>query len=433
MRHSEHLKVAIDAQITPGVTGGVAQATLGLINALRQLIDGPEEYYVIVQSQKQSNWLKPFIGTNQQLIVKPQSPGYSMADLTKRALRPLARFIRKSMSMRSQHWPEVSVSNGFYESLGCDVLHFPHQGFILCAMPTIYNPHDLQHSHYPQFFTTSQLACRETVYSAGCRFSRTVVVASQWVKDDIMRQYQISPDKLQVIPWGAPTQIYSEPSKESLSITKAKYHLNQPFAFFPAVTWPHKNHIRLLEAIAHLRDDQGLAIHLVCTGSLYEPFWPSIKNRIDELKLWPQVKFLGFVPEEDLRLIYQLSQLLIMPTLFESDSFPIYEAWLEGTPVVCSNVTSLPDQVMDAALLFDPNHVESIANAIAKVTMEVELRRELRKRGYLRLKDFDWERTGKAYRAVYRRVAGRPLNDEDRWILRWDWMLEPKREKGVYS
>jgi glycosyltransferase involved in cell wall biosynthesis len=318
------------------------------------------------------------------------------------------------------------VSDGFYESLGCDVLHFVHQGFVLCALPTIYNPHDLQHLHYPQFFSVSNLAWRETIYPAGCRFAETVAVASQWIKDDITRHYGVSPHKIQVIPWGPPTVAYPEPSEENLTAVKLRYQLQRPFAFYPAVTWPHKNHLRLLEALARLRDERGLVVRLVCTGSRDERFWADIERRVEELALRTQVKFLGFVPEADLRAIYQLSEFVVMPTLFESDSFPVYEAWLEGIPVTCSNVTSLPDQVKDAALIFDPKDVEDMTDAIAQMATNTELRQTLCKRGHQRLSDFDWTRTGKAYRAVYRRAAGHSLSKEDQRLLRWDWMRQPQ-------
>jgi glycosyltransferase involved in cell wall biosynthesis len=120
-----------------------------------------------------------------------------------------------------------------------------------------------------------------------------------------------------------------------------------------------------------------------------------------------------------------------MPSLFESDSSPIYEAWLEGTPIVCSNVTSLPVQVMDAAILFDPYDPESIANAMRRVATDSSLRHDLTAYGYLRVKDYDWNRTAKAYRAVYRRAAGRLLSEEDRWLLEWDWMERPMRLVGA--
>jgi hypothetical protein len=104
--------------------------------------------------------------------------------------------------------------------------------------------------------------------------------------------------------------------------------------------------------------------------------------------------------------------------LFEADSCPVYEAWSEGVPVASSNHTAMPDQVGDAGLLFDAISVTAIADALQKMTMDDRLRHDLVNRGYRRVKDFDWTRTAKAYRAVYRRAAGVPLDDEDRWLCR---------------
>jgi glycosyltransferase involved in cell wall biosynthesis len=182
------------------------------------------------------------------------------------------------------------------------------------------------------------------------------------------------------------------------------------------VTWQHKNHLRLLEALALLRDERDLVVRLVCTGSTYA-FWPAIERRIKELNLESQVKFLGFVPEEELRALYRLSQFLIMPTLFEASSLPIFEAWFEGVAVASSNVTALPEQVLDAALMFDPTDTRSIANAIEEISSSAALRQELIDRGYRRLADFDCERTARMYRAVYRRAANYPLTPEDRRLL----------------
>jgi glycosyltransferase involved in cell wall biosynthesis len=233
-----------------------------------------------------------------------------------------------------------------------------------------------------------------------------------------------------VIPEGPPTQSIAAPSTQEQAAVLKKFELQQPFAIYPAVTWEHKNHIRLLEALAHLRDVRGLNIRLVCTGSQYS-FWPQIKRRISELNLEPQIKFLGFVTEPDLRALYRLSQFLVMPTLFEAISLPIFEAWLEGVPVTCSDATALPEQVLDAALKFDPESIQSIANAVEQLAVNEKLRAELRTRGAQRLLDFDCERTARAYRAVYRRAARRPLSEDDRHLLNWNWMQRPIPELAV--
>jgi glycosyltransferase involved in cell wall biosynthesis len=139
------------------------------------------------------------------------------------------------------------------------------------------------------------------------------------------------------------------------------------------------------------------------------------------------VKFLGFVPESDLRALYRLSQFLVLPTLFEADSCPVHEAWVEGVAVASSDATAMPDQINDAGLLFDPYDVSSIADALEQMSTNASLRDELCRRGSLRVMDFDWARTAEAYRAVYRRAAKRTLSDDDRSLLEWDWMRDPRR------
>ena len=424
------LKIAINAQFLPNTGGGGAEYVLiSLIHALGQLKDEQEEY-IIIGPRQDFEWLKPYIGPNQRIVRGSKPPQTS----TGRILGPLRPLAAKSRNLLQQllgiskTWPEVPMSDGFYENLGCDVIHFPSQDFIVCALPTIYNPHDLQHLHFPQFFTPSRIAWRETVYPAGCHFARTVAAASQWVKQDIVEHYHVNPNKVQVIPWAPPTKAYPEPNSDTLDSVQRKYGLETPFALYPSMTWEHKNHIRLLEAIALLRNRNGLNINLVCTGHKNN-FYPHIEERLLELNLQDQVKFLGLVPPQDLRALYRLAQFVVIPTLFEAASGPLYEAWQEGTPAACSTVTSLPEQAGDAALLFDPLSVDAIADAVAKMATNPGLREDLRRRGAKRLQDFSWERTAKAYRAVYRRAAGYPLSDEDKWLLSWDWMREPQRKK----
>jgi glycosyltransferase involved in cell wall biosynthesis len=421
-------------------TEGKSQALMGLIHALGKLDDGPEQYTLVVQSPQLMDWLEPYCGPNQHIVVHQylgeRSGAYhanghrvSVTNLLKAVLaplRPVTRYVQHLLSP-PRNWPEIPVSDGFVESGGFDVVHFPQQWFMLCNLPSIYNPHDLQHLIHPQYLSQVALTSTEVFTSAGCRYAHTVVVGTQWVKNDVIRRYGIDPDKLQIIPWASPTQFYKEPNAEHLATVIQKYQLERPFGIYPANTWMHKNHVRLLEAVAYLRDTQGLIIRLVCTGGLLEKFWPRIEARMHELNLTSQVRFLGTVPDQDLRALYRLSQFLVLPTFYEADSNPIHEAWFEDVPVASSNVTALPDQVKDAGILFDPKDVRAIADAIGRLATDDALREELRQRGRRRAKDFSWERTAKAYRAVYRRAGDFPLTEEDRWLLQWDWLREPHR------
>jgi glycosyltransferase involved in cell wall biosynthesis len=403
------LRIALAAPVTPGRSGGLASAVSSLVQSLGALNDGAEHYRIIVDGQEQYDWLRPFVGPSQQIVVKPRP----RKDRWLRAFRPAIKKLQQALSP-PRYWPEVPMSDGFYESLGCDLIHFPTQAFTLCGMRTVYNPIDLQHLHYPEFFDAWTLASRETTYRAGCHFAQALIVNSEWIAADIVKQYRVEPAKIHVIPEAPTAAEAAEPSADDLVRLRAKYGLEPGFVFYPAVTWPHKNHVRLLEALAALRDRSGVRLPLVCTGSRFEPFWPQIAERMQQLSLESQVKFLGFVSAQDLRGLYRLASCLVLPSLFEANSLPIFEAWREGTPVVCSHDTALPEQLGDAGLLIDPRDAHAIAEALSVVTTNARVADALRAKGRRRLESFTWERTARAYRDVYRGVAGRAQTDNNR-------------------
>jgi glycosyltransferase involved in cell wall biosynthesis len=433
----ERLRVAINAQLKPDSGAGGVVTVLRALAALASLEDGPEGY-VFVGPHDEPEWLRSILPPRQTIVRGPAPAVWSPGRLEpfKRALgplRPAARGIRRLINATVQT-TEVAASEftslksfappppkSFYEGLGCDVIHFPFQSYEPCGLPTIYNPHDLQHLHYPEFFTPSEIDRRENLYPAACRAAHKVVVASEFVKRDVVGRYGIDPRKVQVIPW-APPPLPELPIAGDFSTLRRKYGLSErPFALYPAMTWEHKNHVRLLDALALLRDRDGLELRFVFTGYKTD-FWPRVECRMNELGLGGQVNFLGMVPREELSALYRAAQFVFIPTLFEAASAPLYEAWQHGTPVACSSVTSLPEQAAGAALLFDPFDVETIARALARMATEESLRDELRRQGVYRLDDFSLERTAKAYRAVYRQAAGRRLDEEDRQLLGWDWM-----------
>lgn len=428
--------MAINAQLRPGTgAGGVETVLIELVTALARL-DGPEEY-IFIGHWRETDWLKPYLGANQRIVPGPREPrlaGIPLETLYRatKPLRPLTRVLSR-LILRSATEPyrrAVPISDGFYESLGCAVVHFPFQSFVSCALPCVYNPHDLQHLHLPQFFPPEVIAWREALYRAACRQARTVVVASQWTRQDVIKHYDVNPDKVQVIPWALPSHTRREMTASELDSVREKYDLKEPFALYPAATWEHKNHLRLLEALALLRERDGLKVNLICTGYQTD-FWPRIERRLRELRLERQAKFLGAIPLADLEAVYRLSLFVVIPTLFEAASAPLFEAWRDGIPVACSAVTALPEQAGGGALLFDPTSVESIAAAILAMEKDADLRQDLRRRAAQRAQNFSQERTGKAYRAVYRRAAGLNLNEEDERLLGWDWMREPFKKGQV--
>ncbi len=423
---TKSLKVLINAQLVPGGgSGGVEQFLAGLVHALGCLTDNDEQYILITHPQY-PDWVKPHVGPNQRIVAAPQRK-LGRLDRAKQLLGPLLppadklwHATRRLLSHGSGgHDPVVPESNGFLESLGGDVIHFPFQQFTRCRLPAIYNPHDLKHLHFPQFYSSAVIRWRETVYRAACDHAQAVASESHAVKEDLVKQYGLDSHKIFVVKWGSPTVFYDEVRNEDLLKIRHKFGLPERFAFYPAQTWPHKNHVRLLEAFSLLRDRYRVCLNLVCTG-VKNDHWPCIERRIRELKLRKQVFFLGYVSSAELRALYHLAQLLVFPSLFEGGGFPVVEGLQEGVPVICSEIPPLREYGGDAVLTFDPHSVDSIAASLARISRDEDLRAELRMRGSRRIRMFTWERTAKAYRALYRKVARFPLSEEDVVLLAGD-------------
>ncbi len=413
------MRVVINAQMLPGLGGGTEQYLVGLVYGLGRLSDGPEEY-ILIGHWRDSEWLRPYLGPNQRIVRGKPDQRERVKELL-RPLLPAARTLRRLARrlISGHHTPLPSVihdSDGFYESFGGDVIHFPFQIFVRCAIPSIYNPHDLQHVHLPEFFTEEQITCRELGYRKACEHARAVVATSRAVKEDLVHSYGLEPAKITVIPVGAPTVLYESPTQQLLGEVRQKYKLPERFALYPGQTWPHKNHQRLLEAVHQLRERHGILLNLVCTGRKND-FWSTLHDQILKRNLSGQVHFLGYLDGSELRALYRLSQFVVFPSLFEAGSFPVLEAFHESVPVACSAIPPLQEYGGDAVLQFDPRSVESIVHALLRLLSDSTLRSTLRSRGQERIRFFTWERTGRAYRALYRKIAGRALSEEDRQLL----------------
>lgn len=414
MSHKKPLHIGILADMAPGKgAGGVSTVISGLVSALGML-EGAHERYSIFTSDEFAPELRKRAAGNQRVIVRPPTPRRPLIQRSlRRILRPLKRaVIVNALGTAPRQTPTFNISDGFVESFKCDVVHIPYQWFTLYAAPTIYSPHDIQHVHFPQFFTAQALAMREAHFRAGCQISRLVVTASQWVRDDITSYFSIDPKKVITIPW-APLSRESHPLKPSFQELQKQHQIRNSFFLYPAATWEHKNHIRLLQALAEIRSRDRNYPQLVCTGALIEPHWTQIRNQIRHLQLESDAIFLGHISAAALHSLYCNCTFVIVPSLFEAASFPVFEAWSHKAPVACSTVTSLPRQTDVAALQFEPHSVNDIAQAIRVLANDERKRKDLIAKGTERLSMFTWSHTARAYRAAYRLCARKELQAED--------------------
>jgi glycosyltransferase involved in cell wall biosynthesis len=416
------LRVCIDARVREG-DGGIQQLVIGLARALSRLDDGNEEYLFLV-SPGHDEWLRPHLEGR----CRPLEPGHP-PPRTGLGSRIAWQLESRVPSLRRRRWPPstdgysdeeirtIGVSDATIEAAGVDVMHFALSGGFLTTLPSIYQPHDLQHVHHPHFFETEEAAARDLVHRAYCEQASLVVMMTSSGKREVVTHFGLPPEKVAVIPGGSVLPEYPEPSAADVSSVRQRLRLPERVVIYPARTWPHKNHRTLLEALVLLREEHGLELALVCPGTRDEHFAP-LEKRISELGLSDSVRFPGFVSPLELRALYSLATALVFPSLSEGWGLPVTEAFESGVPVACSALPPLLDVAGDAALTFDPHSPEQIADSMARLCRDRDLRDDLVGKGKRRREQLSFDRAARGLRAQYRRLGGARLSPEDEELLR---------------
>ncbi len=408
-------RICIDARLKPGFSGGIEQVVIGLAQGLSSLDDGDENYYFLTYAGA-DDWLTPYIQGPCQVLHTEQSRQQSWRRAIAARAPAIKRLLEWLAALAVKKAVNIPASNGTIERSNIDLMHFTLQSAFLTDVPSIYHPHDLQHLHLPEYFSRYEREGRSVVYKRFSDQARMLAVSSSWVRQDLVDNLGIPRDKIAVVPLAPATEGYGRPTSDQLASVRAKFALPEAFIFYPAQTWPHKNHIGLIEAAARVRDRHGERIQFVFSGRISEHH-SMLEKRVNQLDLAEQVRFLGFVTPMELQCLYRLCRGVAIPTKFEAASFPLWEAFLAEAPTACSNVTSLPTQAGDAALVFDPDDSDDIARNLYELWTDEALRKKLSERGAENVKRFTWQKTALHFRAVYRQVLGLQLSGEDQAIL----------------
>ena len=307
-----------------------------------------------------------------------------------------------------------SRAEDLLEELDLDVVHFPIQSFVETEIPTVFNPCDLNHEYYPEHFTDEMLEARRNHYLSACQAATLIDTYSLEVKNQLVETYRrLDRGKIHPVPMGPALTPREGDGTESAEVDD---RVPESFVLFPANLWPHKNHERLVEALERIERQHGERVPLVCTGIRDTPEVPP-EHRLESVPEASQVLDLGYVTASELRALYRRSRLLVYPPLYEGGGLPVLEGWAFDTAVVCSDIPVLREKGGDAALYFDPESVPAMAAIIHEAWTDASLRAELIERGQERRELFTWERTARAYRALYRKAAGRALGEADREAL----------------
>ena len=286
------------------------------------------------------------------------------------------------------------------------LFHAPHYVLPrLVNVRSVVTIHDCIHLMFPQYLP-NPLAYRyaRTSIAVAARRATRVMTVSESSKRDILRFVDIPAEKIDVIHNAYDERFGVEPQEDDVVRVRERYQLHGPFVLYAGTVKPHKNLERLIEAF-HLVRQRGLDdLTLVLIGDEISKY-TALRRAVHRYHLHKQVRFLGYMPQDTLAVMYRLARVFVFPSLYEGFGLPPLEAMASGTPVVTSNVSSLPEVVGDAALLVDPHEPAAIAEGIERVLTDDALARTLRARGLQRAGHFSWEASIRRVREIYDEVA----------------------------
>jgi len=288
---------------------------------------------------------------------------------------------------------------------GANLFHAPH--YVLPPMTpcrSVVTIHDCIHLRFPQYLPSrlGYAYARSSLWVAAHRSARVLTV-SEASKRDILEYFRVPESKVTVIYNAIDERFHEEPPADEVMRVQERYQLTDPFILYAGNIKPHKNLERLIEAFHMVRRGELEHIKLLIIGDEISKY-ATLRRAVHRYKLHKHVRFFGFVPDATLAILYRLARVFVFPSLYEGFGLPPLEAMASGTPVITSNLSSLPEVVGDAAMLIDPYQPDAIAGAMRRVLQDERLRDDMRERGLARVREFSWARSVKQVREIYDEV-----------------------------
>lgn len=311
----------------------------------------------------------------------------------------------------------------FLRRVSADLFHIPlHQVPLNMPKPYVATVHDLSALLYGEHHGWRRQLQRLRV-RRGLMRAELVVAVSAATRRDVENLLGIPPQRIRLIynapdprflehPTAADARAAGPDAQERYRLRiLERYQIKPPYILYVGNIRPQKNVPRLVEAFAVLRgqlaeQEQLRELGLLIIGEEISRY-PAVRLAVMESRVDNYVRFLGFVPIDTLRVLYETASVFAFPSLYEGFGLPPLEAMAAGTPVVTSNASSLPEVVGDAAVIVNPENVFDIARGLRDVLLDEELRATLIERGYRQVRRFSWEENARQVLKIYREVAGR--------------------------
>lgn len=297
---------------------------------------------------------------------------------------------------------------------GCDLVHVPHLFWIPRGLscPYVLTVHDLlDHMYGSRNASDMRRSMHFYLTRRVLRKAARVIAVSQFTKNEIEKLLSIPDNRIEVVYNAIDERFLRGHATEAdRDMIAQRYLVNYPFILYAGAIRPHKNVVRIIEAFSALKSElqkeqQYPDLKLIIIGDDLSSH-PRLRRTVVRGCVQNDVRFLGFVPIEVLRIFYDVAKVFVFPSLYEGFGLPPLEAMAHGTPVVTSNTSSLPEVGGNAALLVNPENVFEIRRGLQRVLLDPILREQMKQRGYEQAQRFSWTNSVSRILEIYREVAG---------------------------
>jgi len=298
--------------------------------------------------------------------------------------------------------------------LGCDVAHIPHLFWMPrgLACPYVLTVHDLlEHMYGSRNFSSLRRSLHFYLTRRVLHGAARVMAVSQFTKSEIEKLLAIPDARIEVVYNAIDERfLHGHATEADRQLIAERYQVNYPFLLYAGAIRPHKNVVRIIEAFSALKSELAKErrfadLKLIIIGDDLSNN-PRLRRTVVSGGVQNDVRFLGFVPIEVLRIFYDVAKIFVFPSLYEGFGLPPLEAMAHGTPVVTSNTSSLPEVVGNAALMVNPENVFEIRRALQQALLDPEVRDRMKRVGYEQAQRFSWESSVARILEIYREVAG---------------------------
>lgn len=301
---------------------------------------------------------------------------------------------------------------GALHKLGCDLVHIPNLFSVprLLPCPYVMTVHDmLEHMSRPRqqgMWRSLYFQMTKRVLAGAAR----IFAVSNFTRNEIEKLFDIPLNHIEVVYNAIDERfLHGHATAADRDLIAQRYQVSYPFLLYAGRISPHKNVLRLIEAFSALKtelekDQLWPDLKLIIIGDDLSGN-PDLRRTVVRSGVQNEVRFLGFVPIEVLRIFYDEAKVFVFPSLYEGFGLPPLEAMAHGTPVITSNISSLPEVVGNAAVLVNPENVFEIMRAAHRVLTDRALRDRMKERGYQQAKKFSWEISVRRLLDVYREVG----------------------------